>query len=217
MDPVAAILAFTLAATLMTLTPGLDTALVLRTATVEGARPALAAGVGIVTGCLAWGLAAALGIGAVLALSEIGFRVLQLAGAAYLLWLGGRMLWGAWRPSADTGIPAPQPPGRGRPGRAGRGWFWRGLMTNLLNPKVGAFYLGFLPQFIPPGVPVVPFGLGLAAIHAALGLAWFAALVLATRPVARALARPAVTRGIDGVTGGVLILLGLRLALERRG
>jgi threonine/homoserine/homoserine lactone efflux protein len=214
MDPVTAILAFTLAAALVTLTPGLDTALVLRTATVQGAAPAMAAGGGIVTGCLVWGLVAALGIGAVLAVSELGFRLLQLAGTAYLLWLGAGMLRAALRPVAPPGLPGVGPELARR--RAARGWFWRGLMTNLLNPKVGAFYLGFLPQFIPQGMPVVPFGVGLAAIHAALGLAWFAVLVLATRPLASLLARPAVTRGIDGVTGGVLIALGLRLALERR-
>jgi threonine/homoserine/homoserine lactone efflux protein len=214
MDPVTAILAFTLAAALVTLTPGLDTALVLRTATALGAAPAMAAGVGIVTGCLVWGLVAALGIGAVLALSELGFRILQLAGAGYLIWLGIGVLRAAIRPASPPGLPRTDAAVASR--KVARGWFWRGLMTNLLNPKVGAFYLGFLPQFIPQGMPVVAFGVGLAAIHAALGLAWFAALVLATRPLARVLARPAVPRGIDGVTGCVLIALGLRLALERR-
>ncbi len=217
MDPVSAIVAFSVAAGLLTITPGLDTALVLRTATVEGARQAMAAGSGVVAGVLAWGLLASLGLGALLALSEIGFRILQYAGAAYLLWLGSRMIWAALRPHAGA-IEKPVAE-LVRPERNGTGfgWFWRGLMTNLLNPKVGVFYVSFLPQFIPADVPVVAFSVGLAAIHAAMGLLWFAAITLATRPFARLLKRPAFARTIDGLTGSVLVAFGVRLALERRG
>lgn len=216
MDPVSAIIAFSLAAGLLTITPGLDTALVLRTATVEGARQAMAAGTGVVAGVLAWGLLASLGLGVLLAISEIGYRMLQYAGAAYLLWLGSRMIWTALRPHART-IAEPacaqdQPGGSG----AGFGWFWRGLMTNLLNPKVGVFYVSFLPQFIPADVPVVAFSVGLAAIHAMMGLLWFAAITMATRPFAGLLKRRAFARTIDGLTGSVLVAFGLRLALERR-
>lgn len=221
MDPLSALAAFSIAAALLTITPGLDTALVLRTATVEGARAALAAGAGIVTGVLAWGLIAALGLGALLAVSEIGYRLLQLAGAAYLVWLGLGMIAGALRrPAAPAGVDGtPEPPagGRGAASRAARGWFWRGLLTNLLNPKVGVFYVSFLPQFIPADVPVVGFSLLLAGIHAAMGLAWFAAITAATRPFARLVARPAFRRGTDGATGAALIVFGVGLALERRG
>jgi threonine/homoserine/homoserine lactone efflux protein len=233
MDPFTALAAFTLAAALLTLTPGIDTALVLRTAVVEGGRPAMAAGLGIVTGCLIWGFAAAVGLGALLAVSEWGFRALQLAGAAWLLWLGAGMVRRALSRRLPAGVPADlptevpaelpadmrhEPPAPGHPGhRPGARWFGRGLLANLLNPKVGVFYMSFLPQFIPAGVPVAAWGTGLAAIHAALGLAWFAALVLATRPLAAWLVRPAVGRGIDGLTGAALLAMGLRLVLERRG
>ena len=214
MDAYSAIIAFSLAAALLTVTPGLDTALVLRTATVEGSKQAMAAGTGVVAGVLAWGLLASLGLGAMLAVSEIGFRILQYAGAAYLIWLGGRMVWNAVAPSSRQSDPQALAEA---PARRADGWFWRGLMTNLLNPKVGVFYVSFLPQFIPAGVPVVAFSMGLAAIHAAMGLVWFAAITLATRPFSRLLRRPAFTRGVDGLTGTVLIGFGLRLALERRG
>ena len=95
MDVATALLSFSIAAALLTITPGLDTALVLRTAAVEGPRRAMLAGAGVVTGVLAWGLIAALGLGAVLAVSELAYRCLQLAGAAYLIWLGIGMLRGA--------------------------------------------------------------------------------------------------------------------------
>lgn len=95
-------------------------------------------------------------------------------------------------------------------------WFLRGLMTNLLNPKAGAFYVSSSPQFIPAGGNVVAFSSGLAAIHATMAIAWFGLLVGATRPLRR-LARPAVARTLDGMTGTALVGLGVRLALERRG
>jgi threonine/homoserine/homoserine lactone efflux protein len=211
MDPLSAIMAFSVAAALMTITPGLDTALVLRTATVEGPRPAMAAGAGVVSGVLAWGLLTSLGLGVMLAMSEIGFRILQYAGAAYLIWLGTRMILSAFKGrDADQGF-APDPQAR-----SASGWFWRGLMTNLLNPKVGVFYVSFLPQFIPADVPVVAFSVALAAIHAAMGLVWFGAITMATRPFSRLLRRASVTRSIDGLTGTVLIAFGARLLLERR-
>lgn len=218
MDIPTALLSFALAAGLMTLTPGIDTALVLRTAAVENARNALLAAAGIVTGVLAWGLLAALGLGAVLAVSEIAYRILQAAGAAYLFWLGARMLYAAMhRTRVDrASSPVTDNCSATRSNAAAR-WFVRGLTTNLLNPKVGVFYVSFLPQFMPPNVNVVAFSALLAGIHAALSLAWLIVLTLATRPFARALARPATTRALDAITGTVLIGFGLRLALSPPG
>lgn len=216
MDPTAAIIAFSVAAALLTVTPGLDTALVLRTATVEGARQAMAAGAGVVAGVLVWGLLAALGLGAVLAVSHLGYRVLQYAGAAYLFWLGGHMLAGALAGPVKLPL-VPHADAAGTPRVHMTGWFWRGFLTNMLNPKVGVFYVSFLPQFIPAQVPVVAFSIALAAIHAAMGLVWFAAITAATRPLSNLLHRPAFVRAIDGLTGSVLVAFGIRLALERKG
>src|SRR4051812_14473301 len=93
MTPLAtSIAAFTAAAALLTVTPGLDTALVLRTAAVEGPRRALLAGLGICLGCLAWGAVVAMGLGILLQASHLAYRVLKWAGAAYLLWLGVQLL-----------------------------------------------------------------------------------------------------------------------------
>lgn len=215
MDWMSAIAAFSVAAALLTITPGLDTALVLRTATVEGGGAAMKAGTGVVSGVLAWGLLASVGLGAVLTVSEIGYRILQYVGAAYLVWLGAQMVRAAFRPAAvlepaaDAALPEPS-------AARSAGWFVRGVMTNLLNPKVGVFYVSFLPQFIPQDAPVVAFSVGLASIHAVMGLIWFAAITAATRPFARLVRNPAFTRGIDGVTGSVLIAFGVRLAFDQR-
>ena len=104
------------------------------------------------------------------------------------------------------------------PAGAGGGlaWMRRGFLTNLLNPKVGVFYVSFLPQFLPAGVAPAPFIFLLAAIHAALGLAWSACLIGATRPIAGALKKAAAVRWLDRLTGGVFLGFGVRLALERR-
>jgi threonine/homoserine/homoserine lactone efflux protein len=206
MTPLAqSLVAFTLAAALLTVTPGLDTALVLRTAAAEGSRRAFAAALGICLGCLAWGGLVAVGLGVLLEASELAYQLLKWAGAAYLLYLGVRLI----------AVPrSPPVAGEGRP-PPGSNWFLRGLMTNLLNPKVGAFYVSFLPQFIPAGASVPATTLLLAVIHSALGLVWFLLLIGATRPLARRLRDPALVRLLDRLTGGVLILFGLKLAFSR--
>ncbi|MBB3771157.1 threonine/homoserine/homoserine lactone efflux protein [Angulomicrobium tetraedrale] len=219
MDIATALLAFSFAAALLTLTPGLDTALVLRTAAVEGGRPAFQAGLGISTGSVLWGAMAGLGLGAVLAVSELAYTILQFAGTIYLFYLGIGLLANAVRGGAP-GLAAPAGPsvsGSGNGSANGlANWFLRGLMTNLLNPKVGVFYVSFLPQFMPAGVNVPLMSVIMASIHAVMGIAWFAALILATRPLSRLLRRPGVARGLDALTGGILIAFGLRLALEKR-
>jgi threonine/homoserine/homoserine lactone efflux protein len=206
MSPLApSLITFTLAAALLTVTPGLDTALVLRTAAAEGARRAFAAALGICLGCLAWGALVAVGLGVLLEASTLAYLALKWIGAAYLLYLGFRMVLVA---RGEAGTDEAPPPPRSN-------WFLRGLLTNLLNPKVGAFYVSFLPQFVPAGADVPATTLLLAAIHAGLGLLWFLLLIGATRPLARALRDPRLVRALDRLTGGVLIFFGLKLAFDR--
>ncbi len=208
MEPLQSIAAFSLAAGLLTVTPGLDTALVLRTAAVEGARRAIQCALGIALGCCVWGAAASVGLGALLAASRVAYDVLRVAGALYVLWLGGRMVVAAFRKSAPL-AEAPAP-------RGTRSWFWRGFLTNLLNPKIGVFYVTFLPLFVPAGSNVAAFSLLLTGIHVAEGLAWFWLLTTALKPLARWIRNGRVTRALDGIAGGVLIAFGVGLFLERR-
>lgn len=211
-----ALLAFTLAAGLLTITPGIDTALVLRTAAVDGPRRAMLAAVGICCGCLMWGLAASVGLGALLAASRFAYTALRIAGACYLIFLGTKMLLRKHQ-SAFAMDDTPSPPACANPVRASAPrWFVRGLLTNLLNPKVGVFYVTFLPQFIPSGVSVTPFSMLLAAIHATEGILWFSLLTLATRPLSRWLRRPSVAQTLDRATGTVLVGFGLGLVLDNR-
>lgn len=200
------LLAFTFAATLLTLTPGLDTALVLRTATVEGKRQGIRAALGINAGCLLWGAAVAFGLGALIAVSELAYNALKYCGAGYLAWLGANMLLRPRRALAPLESA----------GKAQANWFLKGMFGNLLNPKVGIFYVSFLPQFIPQGQPLVAWTFGLVGIHVVLGLLWSMTLIGATRPLAGVLRREKVIRWMDRATGLVFVLFAVRLALSRR-
>lgn len=194
------ILAFVPVALLLTMTPGTDTLLVLRTAGLVGRSAAVRAGLGIALGCLIWGAAVAVGLGALIVASPAAFAVLRGAGAVYLAWIGITLILAPSGKARETGAPA------------ARLAFRRGLVTNLVNPKIGVFYLTLLPQFLPQGAPWSA-GLVLAAVHVALTLLWFAALIGTTRIIAPWLARATVRRAMDRVSGAVFIGFGAKLAL----
>jgi len=208
-----ALITFLGASCLLTITPGLDTALVLRTAAVSGARSAMSAGAGICLGCLMWGCIVSLGLGALLATSQFGYNILRVAGACYLVFLGIKIFlqndasFLKMQDSARAGVSE----WREDSGR----WFLRGLFTNLLNPKVGVFYVTFLPLFIPAGVNVARFSLLLASIHATEGILWFAVLVTATRSLTSILQKPKVAKSLNRATGAIFIGFGAKLLFEK--
>ncbi|BBH65974.1 threonine transporter RhtB [Actinoplanes sp. OR16] len=211
MDVMDAVLSFALLGALLTITPGLDTALVLRAAITMGRGPAFATAFGIGAGALAWGAAAAVGAAALLAASSLAYTVLRVAGAAYMIFLGLKMIRGALRrdragdePEVTTRTPTL--------------WstFGRGFLTNLLNPKVGAFYIAVIPQFLPDGASPLGMGLLLALVHDLEGLLWFTVIILAAQSARGFLARRAVRRGVDAGTGVALLGFGVRLGLSSR-
>jgi threonine/homoserine/homoserine lactone efflux protein len=208
-----ALISFTLTAGLLTITPGLDTALVLRTAAVEGRKKALLAGVGICLGCLLWGAAASFGLSALLAVSGFAFNILRIVGAIYLGYLGIKLFIRAF---ASTSLSSTAESVWNKD-RAGGNTLWlkRGLLTNLLNPKVGVFYLSFLPQFIPAGVQVWSFSMLLALIHATEGILWFLLLTNATELLSGWLRRRSVVMALDSAMGAVFIAFGLKLAFDK--
>lgn len=209
MTTLAALAAFTATAALLTITPGLDTALVLRTAAAEGPRRAMLAAVGIAAGCLGWGLLVGAGLGALLAASQLAYDVLRWAGALYLFYLGIRLIHHP-RQAIELAVPDESAASR-EPN-----WLLRGFLTNILNPKVGVFYVSFLPQFIPAGANVLGWSVLLASIHNVLGLIWFGALILATRPLLAVLRKPGVLGWLDRLTGALFITFGVKLALSAR-
>lgn len=156
-----ALVGFGLVVGVLTLVPGIDTALVLRSALTRSRGYALATVLGVSTGIVVWGAAA---------------------------------------------VPADS---------AWRGW-WTGALTNLLNPKVGVFYLATIPQFMVTGVPPLAMGVLLALVHAALCTAWLGLIALGAGWAGPRLGSSAVVRWTDRVTGGVLLAFGGRLALQAR-
>lgn len=210
-----AVLGFAVVAALLTLIPGVDTAIVLRSAVSRSRSYAWAVALGVLTGTVAWGVAAAIGASALLAASETAYRILSLAGAAYLAWMGVRFILRSFRGSSEAAAAsaASLPELRSDPWRG----FGTGVLTNLLNPKVGVFYLAAIPQFMPQDASPIIMGIVLALVHNTFGLVWFGVLITAGGLLGAKLRSPAFLRWLDRVTGGVLIVFGARIALELRG
>jgi|SRR5215472_5885587 len=172
-----ALLSFTLAAGLLTITPGLDTALVL------------------------------------LAVSGFAYNVLRIVGAIYLGYLGIKLVIRAFAFTSSNS--AVEPVLEEDEGEDRSVWLKRGLLTNLLNPKIGIFYLSFLPQFIPTGVQVWSFSILLASIHATEGILWFSLLTNATELLSGWLKHRRVVMALDGAMGGIFIAFSLKLAFDK--
>jgi len=204
-----ALFAFVIAAGLLTITPGLDTLMILRTATIEGPRRAAFAAAGIGLGCLVWGAIVALGIGAMLATAPMLFTLIRWAGAAYLALIGIGLLLRPRDALSTNSKPL------AAVGGGAAIWFRRGLLTNLLNPKMGVFYISFLPQFVPHGYAAPGLIFLLACLHLVMGMLWLATLIVASLPLGRLLGRPPVLRALDRVTGGLFVAFGIRLAVTR--
>ena len=200
-----ALAAFVPAAVLIILLPGPDTLVTVRSIVKAGRSRGLAAALGILLGLTLWIAAAALGLAAVLRASEIAYGVLRIAGACYLVWLGVQALR-AVRSSAPPEMGA-------RGGLVGTG-FRAGLVTNLLNPKVGVFFVTFLPGFVPHGYPVGATSLLFGAVFLVLSVAYYTALLALASRVTGWLANSRVRRRMDALTGTVLVGFGVRLAVE---
>ncbi|MCE0491379.1 LysE family translocator [Pantoea sp. Mb-10] len=203
------ILSFLFAITVLTLTPGFDTALVLRSAAAQGWKRASATALGVTLGCLVWGIAVGFGLGALLLASEVAYNTLKWLGAAYLLWLGAKLLFKPRTAAADA-------PEAVRAEQRYVACFSRGLMGNMLNPKVGVFYVTFLPQFIPAGASVPLWCTLMALTHMAIGLLWNAILIGGSHYFAAQLRQPGVLKIMDRLTGCVFIGFAAKLALSRR-
>jgi len=205
------LVAFTVVATIVTVIPGADMALVARSVLTRGRRAGYVTSVGICTGLWVHAVASALGLSAILVTSAAVFSAVKLVGALYLVALGVSSLRRAW--SARVGAPASVETATARDARRA---FAQGLLSNLLNPKVALFYLTLLPQFVRPGDSVLARSLLLAGIHVVIGLGWLVVYTYFVGRLGTLMRRPPVRRVLEAVTGTVLIGLGARLAWDRR-
>ena len=205
---VAHIVAFVGVAAVVIVTPGPDTALTVRNTLLGGKRSGILTAVGVSAGQACWTAAASAGVVALLQASEPAFLALRLAGAAYLAFLGVQalveaFLGGDYRPVVSA------PGGR----LAGPRAFRQGLISNLGNPKMAVFFTSLLPQFGGASfVALLLFGL----LFCSMTLAWLACYAVAVARAGDFFRRRRIRRTLEGVTGTVLVALGLRLAAEHQ-
>lgn len=203
---------FLIAITLLSLSPGVDTLLVIRNTARGGVADGVATSVAICCGLFVHATISALGISLILLQSAWAFHVLKMLGAAYLIWLGIKSLAAArsgQRLSVEGMLQSRSPVPRWQPMK-------EGLLSNVLNPKTVVFYMAFLPQFIAPSDPALLKSLWLASIHFVIANLWQISVVMMIGGASKWLASARFAQWLNGLTGGVLVLFGIKLALEQR-
>ncbi len=198
--------------TLLVVTPGSATAVVVRNVLYGGRRQGMAAAAGAALGNTTYAVLSALGLAAVFARSPMAFSVLRVVGTCYLAFLGIRSLWGAWH-----GLPAALPgalEGAGTHGAANavRTGLSQGLANNLVSPAVATFYLVVVPSFLS-GTPMVSARYALfATIHVTMAFAYHSTWVLGLHAMRAFWSRPSARRTLETLTGVALIALAGRVA-----
>lgn len=201
------LLTYLVAITLLTITPGVDTMIMIRNSARGGWQDGVATSTGICSGLFLHATVSAMGISVILLQSAYAFSALKLVGACYLIWLGGNSLYALLK-------------GRGAfhigPAQAGEFTLRRslreGFLSNALNPKTALFYMAFLPQFIDPTGSALMQSLFLAGLHFIIAMIWQTLLAVGVNRAKDWLQRPRVSQWFNGLTGSVLVFLGLKLA-----
>jgi threonine/homoserine/homoserine lactone efflux protein len=204
----AQLLAFIGVSLLLSVTPGPDMAVVTKNALAHGRRGVLLTTTGIALALSIWVSATAVGLSAVLRASGELLFVLKLVGAAYLAYLGVRALLESRRRPPDLLADAP-------PTAPAHAIFRQGFLSAISNPKLGVFFVTFLPQFVAPGQALLPRLLELGLIFAVIGWMWMIVYGLFITRIREIITAPRVRQWMQRVTGLVLLGFGARLALER--
>lgn len=203
--------AYLIAITLLTITPGLDTMLIIRNSARGGWKDGVISSVGICSGLFVHATVSAVGISVILLQTAWLFNTLKLTGACYLIWLGvcnwrdiiekrqmfikkeilaEDQVFNAWRSLRE------------------------GFLSNVLNPKAVIFYMAFLPQFINPSKSALSQSLILAGFHFIIAMIWQCLLALTVNQAKNWIQKPKVGQIFGGVTGSIMIALGLKLATD---
>jgi threonine/homoserine/homoserine lactone efflux protein len=202
------LLAFLGACLLIAASPGPSTVLIIKQS-IRSRRSGFLTVLGNETGVFVWGICAAFGLTALLAASEVAYDVMRIVGAVVLVVFGVQTLWQARHAKGEAGA-------GGEEAVEQSGWssYRGGLLLNLANPKAAIFAMSFLPQFVPEGTPHLPAMVGLAALWAVFEVGYYGLYVWFVGRMKTVLSRAGVRRRLEQVSGGVLLLLGARLALE---
>jgi threonine/homoserine/homoserine lactone efflux protein len=202
-----ALIAFVGVAALTIMTPGPDTALTVRNALIGGRACGTATALGVSLGLAVWTVTASAGIAALLVASEPAFMAVKLAGAAYLVFLGGQSLWHAVRGGGGAHTSDGRAPRGLTPSTALR----QGIVNDLGNPKIAVFFTSLLPQFGSSFWSMLALGLAFCS----LGLIWLSAYSFTVARAGDLLRRPRIRRSLDALTGTLLVAFGIRLAADR--
>ncbi|MGW1951253.1 LysE family translocator [Streptomyces sp. NPDC001920] len=204
------LLAFLGACTLVAASPGPSPVLIIKQS-LHSRRSGFLTALGNETGVFVRGVLAAFGLTALLAASEVAYDVMRFVGAVVLVGIGVQALRQARRAERDGGSDDVA-----REGTRGSGWaaYRGGLLLNLANPKAAVFAMSFLPQFVPAGAPHLPTMVGLAALWAVWEVGYYGLYVWFVGRMKNVLSRAGVRRRLEQVSGGVMLLLGVRMALE---
>jgi RhtB (resistance to homoserine/threonine) family protein len=198
--------------TLLTLTPGVDTVLIIRNTTRGGWWDGALSSLGICCGLFVHAVVSAVGISVILLQSAWAFQALKLAGAAYLVWLGVVSL----RSAARNGAPLQLNRRTGPAYRfSARRSLVEGFLSNVLNPKAVVFYMAFLPQFIDPSRSALRQSLFLAGLHFVIAMVWQCLLASIVDRAKTWMKSQKIRRGMDGLTGSIMLFFGIKLALDR--
>lgn len=204
------LITFLAAITLLTITPGVDTMLIIRNAARGGWRDGVVSSFGICSGLFVHATISAVGISVILLQTVWAFKALKLMGACYLVWLGINNWRGLFAGSGGfSELQRPTADGVFNGARSLR----EGFLSNVLNPKAAIFYLAFLPQFIDPAKSALLQSLFLAGLHFLIAMFWQCFLAFSVDRAIFWLRKPQVSRIFGGLTGTVMVLLGIRLAL----
>lgn len=205
------LIAFVGISALVITTPGPDTAMAIRNTLLGGRPVGLATALGVACGLAIWALTTSAGLVALLVASEPLFLAVKYAGAAYLVWLGIQSLRAAFASADAVAISSP-----GGIRLAPRQAFVQGLVSDLGNPKIAAFFTSMLPQFAPAGAADFAGLALLGLLFSLMTLLWLSGYAFAVARMGDVLRRSRVRRTLEGITGGALIGLGLKLASEER-
>ena len=208
------VITFTGIAALLTLAPGADTMMILRSVFARGQKAGILTMIGICSGLFFHATLSALGLSLILVRSAAAFETVKALGACYLIYLGGQSLWKARYAGGNTHVSLAE---NAVTRQKKENWkaFFEGTLTNLLNPKVAIFYLAFLPQFISPHDWVFGKSVLLAGIHFTEGIIWYTILIFSLGRMRGLLIRPRVKQGLEALSGAILIAFGVRLAVSR--
>jgi len=202
------LLAFAGISLLLAVTPGPDMAVVTKNALAHGRRGVILTTSGIALALVIWVGATAVGLSALLATSSEVLFVLKIVGACYLAYLGIRTLIESRRRPADLLAGAP-------PAAPGRAVFRQGFLSAISNPKLGVWFVTFLPQWVLPGQEALPRLLELGITFAVIGWIWMNVYGLFVTRLRDVITAPRVRQWMDRITGVVLLGFGVRLAVER--